>query len=350
MRYLAMRYQLLLIVALILMPGLLLAGDISTLWDEMIWDGNARWYSSDLTLVPTPTTGTTTPTTTDKTKTTIALAPANTTTTARLTSAVSTTTQDTTGLYLTIGNSGKLPIGTITLQVDGAQASVETPVAISLPQGVNVNRVMKYGATPDNRTAHWYDFTCDSNGKNLVKPCGEITVVQGQKTVTLYLIDGQKGDDDLTVNGVIKDDVAFATLPEVTCQLPVVVTAVVDTWCAVTNGSGNDSTMTFTMLGFHKADYTSTLPSISISASNSLKIGETAVYFFQGRNVYKGFNSSGTVVVNESDMAALPSGGPVVYAAKLSVASNSASTTNILMQCYQLDAYGAKRSLPIKCY
>jgi hypothetical protein len=367
MRYPAMRrltiskYLLVPAIAIILIPGLLHAEEsISTVWDDMNWDTNGRWYS-DISLTPSTGNNTTGNNTTgnnttvdtgssDNTQTVITLPSTNTNTTATLTSAASTTTQDTVGLYLSIGNSGKLPIGTIALRLDSVKPSVETQVKINLPQGVNVNRVFKYGATPDNTTAHWYDFTCDSRGNSLIKPCGEIIVEQGRKTAVLYLIDGQRGDDDLTVNGVIRDDVAFANLPEVVCMLRLLATGGADTWCTVTNASAGDSTMTFAVMGFEGADSNSTLPNMSITPSNSLRSGETSVYFFKGRNVYRGLDTNGTVVVKESDLASLPVTGAGFYAAKLIVAGSSVSTTNVSMACYQLNSYGAKRFLQISCY
>lgn len=55
------------------------------------------------------------------------------------------------------------------------------------------NRYYAYGPTPDNTTPHWYDFTFDGvTGAEVV----------GGKVV-LHLVDGLRGDDDLTVNNSI---------------------------------------------------------------------------------------------------------------------------------------------------
>ncbi|MCZ7397946.1 MAG: hypothetical protein O8C59_05530, partial [Candidatus Methanoperedens sp.] len=48
----------------------------------------------------------------------------------------------------------------------------------------------KYGATTTNISPHWYTIPSTINGKSL----------------TIMLTDGGQGDDDLTVNGLIKDD------------------------------------------------------------------------------------------------------------------------------------------------
>ncbi|KJU81380.1 secreted protein containing DUF1566 [Candidatus Magnetobacterium bavaricum] len=128
-------------------------------------------------------------------------------TTATLSSIGATTTPDTNGLNLSTGNSGRLPIGTLTFTLTNVQPGVDTLVTFTLPQTVNVNRVFKYGPTSTNTTSHWYDFTCNNSVSN--KPCGEINAVQGQKVVTLHMTDGALGDNDLTVNGTITDPVAF---------------------------------------------------------------------------------------------------------------------------------------------
>ncbi len=135
--------------------------------------------------------------------------------TATIASVSSTTTPDVNGLNLSTGNSGRLPLGTITFTLTNVQPNVDTQVIFYLPQTVNVNRVFKYGPTPTNAASHWYDFTCDKSLSN--KPCGEVNVLQGQKVVILHLTDGATGDNDLTVNGTITDPVAFvqdvATVP-----------------------------------------------------------------------------------------------------------------------------------------
>ncbi|MBF0344217.1 MAG: hypothetical protein HQL06_08295 [Nitrospirae bacterium] len=127
---------------------------------------------------------------------------------ATLSSVSFTTTPDVSGLNLSTGNSGRLPLGTLTFTVQNVQPNIDTQVIFTLPQTVNINRVFKYGPTATNVTSFCYDFTCNHAVSN--KPCGEITVSQGQKTVIMHLTDGQLGDNDLTVNGTIVDPVAFA--------------------------------------------------------------------------------------------------------------------------------------------
>jgi hypothetical protein len=53
----------------------------------------------------------------------------------------------------------------------------------------------KYGPTPDRPEPHWYEFLYD--GRTGARIAGN--------TVTLYFIDGERGDSDLIANGVIVD-------------------------------------------------------------------------------------------------------------------------------------------------
>jgi uncharacterized repeat protein (TIGR01451 family) len=56
-------------------------------------------------------------------------------------------------------------------------------------------RWWKYGPTPDNPTPHWYEFSYD--GVTGAEISGNV--------VTLHFVDGQRGDSDLTANGIIVD-------------------------------------------------------------------------------------------------------------------------------------------------
>lgn len=58
-----------------------------------------------------------------------------------------------------------------------------------------VHRYYKYGPTPGNPTPHWYDFSYD----------GTTGAQSNGSRVTLHFVDGARGNDDLTANGVIVD-------------------------------------------------------------------------------------------------------------------------------------------------
>lgn len=63
----------------------------------------------------------------------------------------------------------------------------------------------KYGKTPDKPSPHWYDFMYDGTTG---------AQIQGNQ-VTLHFVDGQRGDDDITVNFYIQDQGGPAQLQAV---------------------------------------------------------------------------------------------------------------------------------------
>ncbi len=73
--------------------------------------------------------------------------------------------------------------------------STTTKVVLILPEDASVNGYYKYGPTPDNPVSHWYDFTFD--GQTGAEIYGNLII--------LHLIDGLRGDDDISVNGRIFD-------------------------------------------------------------------------------------------------------------------------------------------------
>jgi hypothetical protein len=70
-----------------------------------------------------------------------------------------------------------------------------TTVTLYLPAGASPVTYYKYGKTPDNPTDHWYEFLYD--GQTGAEINGNI--------VTLHFVDGQRGDDILTPDGLIVD-------------------------------------------------------------------------------------------------------------------------------------------------
>lgn len=83
-------------------------------------------------------------------------------------------------------------------------------VTLTLPTDVTTNSYWMYGATPDNNTNHWYEFWYD--GKTGARFFDDNRDKKYDRVV-LTLIDGQRGDTDLTANGTIIDPgtLAFAT-------------------------------------------------------------------------------------------------------------------------------------------
>ena len=82
------------------------------------------------------------------------------------------------------------PYGLMKFKLNGCDT-----VTISFPGDVSGMTYRKYGPTPDNATPHWYDFMYD----------GTTGAELNGNQATLHFVDGQRGDDDLTANGVIVD-------------------------------------------------------------------------------------------------------------------------------------------------
>jgi len=85
-----------------------------------------------------------------------------------------------------------LPFGYLTFQISGLEEGACTTVTIYL-DGEAPQTYYKYGPTPDNPAAHWYEFSFD----------GETGALASGTTIVLYLCDGKRGDHDLTENGKI---------------------------------------------------------------------------------------------------------------------------------------------------
>ncbi|MGA8849040.1 MAG: putative metal-binding motif-containing protein, partial [Dehalococcoidia bacterium] len=76
--------------------------------------------------------------------------------------------------------------------ITGLTSGATVTVTIQLPLAVPVGtQYWKYGPTPANSTDHWYQL-----------PMGDD---DGDNVITITLVDGGLGDDDLTANGVIVD-------------------------------------------------------------------------------------------------------------------------------------------------
>ncbi len=90
------------------------------------------------------------------------------------------------------------PAGFFSYQVNGLStpgAATQVDIIVDLPDGATIDTYWKYGPTPDNPAPHWYEFLYD----------GATGVVIDDRIITLHLVDGLRGDDDLTANGVIID-------------------------------------------------------------------------------------------------------------------------------------------------
>ncbi len=97
------------------------------------------------------------------------------------------------------------PTGFQEFAIRGLSPGDATTVTLFLPPDVTPTTYYKFGATSENPTPHWYEFRFD--GKTGAKLLSD--------RVLLHFVDGQRGDDDLVVNGEIFDPsaVAAATPP-----------------------------------------------------------------------------------------------------------------------------------------
>jgi CSLREA domain-containing protein len=90
----------------------------------------------------------------------------------------------------------EVPFGLFTWTLSGLAPGAATTVQVIFPNWFPFNTYYRYGPTPDNSMPHWDTFTFNGTTG------GQVT---GPQTITLHLVDGGRGDDDLTPNGVIKE-------------------------------------------------------------------------------------------------------------------------------------------------
>ncbi len=95
------------------------------------------------------------------------------------------------------------PFGFVTFAVSGLAPGAATTVIIA---GLDVSQIgdyYKYGRTPANGTNHWYDFLYNQATDSDSAVGTGMEIASGN--IILHLIDGKRGDDDRTANGVISD-------------------------------------------------------------------------------------------------------------------------------------------------
>jgi len=85
-------------------------------------------------------------------------------------------------------------------RITGVGIGSATTVTLYLPTGDTIDIYYKYGSTPNNTTSHWYEFLYD----------GQTGAEINGNVITLHFIDGMRGDDDITANGIVVDDGAPA--------------------------------------------------------------------------------------------------------------------------------------------
>ncbi|MCC7316365.1 MAG: hypothetical protein IT419_16240 [Planctomycetes bacterium] len=120
------------------------------------------------------------------------------------------------GMYLTEVSSGAnpdpatappgivFPAGFVIFTVSGLEpgASVQIQIIAHLAPGTILDTYWKHGPSPDEGAPHWFEFQFD----------GTTGAQFSGQTVSLTLVDGQRGDSDLSANGTIVDPGAPATM------------------------------------------------------------------------------------------------------------------------------------------
>ncbi len=94
-------------------------------------------------------------------------------------------------------------LGFLDYDVTGVPVGGSTVVTIYLEDGTRLNNYYKYGPTSANSSPHWYRFNYDDSTGTGAKFFAD--------RIELHLVDGARGDDDLTANGVIVDPGAPAS-------------------------------------------------------------------------------------------------------------------------------------------
>jgi hypothetical protein len=87
------------------------------------------------------------------------------------------------------------PQAFVEFEVENISIGGAVSITLTLHRGDTPAGYWKYGVTSDNSTPHWYTFNYD----------GVTGAVISGNQVTLHFVDGQRGDNDLTVNGRIFD-------------------------------------------------------------------------------------------------------------------------------------------------
>lgn len=87
----------------------------------------------------------------------------------------------------------EFPVGFFSFIID-LQGGSGCSVNMFFPDGVVIENYYKYGQTPSLPIDHWYEFMYDNQtGVSIIQP----------NEITIYFVDGERGDDDITANSYI---------------------------------------------------------------------------------------------------------------------------------------------------
>jgi hypothetical protein len=102
-----------------------------------------------------------------------------------------------------IPNGVSFPFGFVTFMVQGLAPGQAADVIIAGLDLSGIEDYYKYGATPANSSEHWYNFLFGQATDDDSAVGTGIEIVGGN--LVLHLVDGGRGDDDTSKNGVIFD-------------------------------------------------------------------------------------------------------------------------------------------------
>lgn len=80
------------------------------------------------------------------------------------------------------------------LSIDNIGVGIDIAVRLYIPDGLAFDTFYMYGRTPNLPTNNYYEYIYD----------GQTGVKIDENIIIFYFVDGQRGDDDLTANGVVK--------------------------------------------------------------------------------------------------------------------------------------------------
>ncbi len=117
----------------------------------------------------------------------------------------------------TMPGDARLDSGVISFSFGPVASTASYKIGMILPPGQKIATLYQYGPTPDNPDPHWYSFMFDEktgtgaqifNNVTLTSPNGR---PMQRNIVQIWYVDGQRGDDDLSVNGIIKSTGGIST-------------------------------------------------------------------------------------------------------------------------------------------
>jgi hypothetical protein len=95
------------------------------------------------------------------------------------------------------------PFGLVSFTITGLTPGGSADVTLAGLDPSQIRDYYKYGPTPANHTAHWYDFLFNHRTDSDNPTSTGMEIRNG--TIVLHLVDGGRGDDDLSPNGTITD-------------------------------------------------------------------------------------------------------------------------------------------------